>query len=376
MLRSNKKRIVVVSHEASNTGAPLLLIQLLKFIESNYDCVFEIVISRGGPLETEFKKLGKVFVLKPEGYSNSRGFHRFRLILNNRIRLLKVFGVAAKSDVIFCNSIINGEIIKWLRYTRKPIYTYVHELEQVIRMYLQSGHIRPTLKYTNTFFYPCNKVRDTLINSFGVHESKLARLNYYFPLHLFENMPDSKSGKDKEFHFCGIGTASYRKGTDLFIAIARDICQKNPGYKFVWIGGFESNEDAEKYKQLANVDGYSVVEFVGPMEPGQVRLQYSKYDALILTSREDPYPLVVLEAAYNKKASFVFKDSGGVYEFVNDCGWVLSQFSTDKMADCILSLTKDNLCERGLMAYEKAIEMHSSTNLLEEQLFFLKRNKE
>jgi hypothetical protein len=54
----------------------------------------------------------------------------------------------------------------------------------------------------------------------------------------------------------------------------------------------------------------------------------------------------------------------------------LSQFSKDKMADCILSLTKDNLCERGLMAYEKAIEMHSSTNLLEEQLFFLKRNKE
>lgn len=371
MLGKKTKKILVVSHEASYTGAPLLLIQLIKFIKLNYNYSVQIVIIRGGPLEKEFEQYGSVTILKDAGYSSRRGVSRLKSILINRIKNIKTFYFAINSDFIFCNSIICGNIIGWLRFSRTPIYTYVHELEQVIRMYLNSGHIRPALKYSTSLFYPCKRVQETLIDCFHVPVSKLFRLNYYFPAHYFENNLLTACPANNEFLYCGVGTASYRKGTDLFIDVAKMIYEKSLGYKFVWIGGFGSKEDEEKYRTMALVNGKSVVEFTGALEPPQVRLLYSKFDALLLTSREDPYPLVVLEAAYNKKASIVFKDSGGISEFVEGCGWVINQIASKEMAECLFKLNKDKLQARGVEAYEKVNRLHSNQQMLKDQLFIM-----
>lgn len=371
MLGKKNQKILVVSHEASYTGAPLLLIQLIKFIKLNYNYSVQIVIIRGGPLEKEFEQYGNVIILKDAGYSSRKGASRLKSILINRIKNIKAFYFAVNSDFIFCNSIICGNVIGWLRFSRTPIYTYVHELEQVIRMYLNSGHIRPALKYSTSFFYPCKRVQQMLIDCFHVPVSKLFRLNYYFPAHYFESNLMTSCSTNNEFLFCAVGTASYRKGTDLFIDIAKIISENYFNYKFVWIGGFESKQDEEKYRAMALVNGKSVVEFTGALEPQQVRLLYSKFDALLLTSREDPYPLVVLEAAYNKKASIVFKDSGGISEFVEGCGWVINLITSKEMAECILKLNKEKLQTRGVETYEKVIRLHSNQQLLIDQLFII-----
>ncbi len=102
------------------------------------------------------------------------------------------------------------------------------------------------------------------------------------------------------------------------------------------------------------------------------RLPYSPlallpFDLLISTSREDPYPLVVIEAAYLKMPTIAFAGSGGATEFIADeCGWLIPDFSTNEFIRKIEELQKnpDNIKERGYKAYYKAIRLHSNEEII------------
>jgi hypothetical protein len=51
------KRIVIISHDSSLTGAPILLLNLLKLIKTQNKYDILTVLHRGGKIEEEFKKL-------------------------------------------------------------------------------------------------------------------------------------------------------------------------------------------------------------------------------------------------------------------------------------------------------------------------------
>jgi glycosyltransferase involved in cell wall biosynthesis len=67
------------------------------------------------------------------------------------------------------------------------------------------------------------------------------------------------------------------------------------------------------------------------------------FDVFTLTSREDPYPAVVLEAAALGKPIVCFQQSGGAPEFVEgDCGFVVPYLDVEAMAGRIAELLDDD----------------------------------
>jgi glycosyltransferase involved in cell wall biosynthesis len=66
---------------------------------------------------------------------------------------------------------------------------------------------------------------------------------------------------------------------------------------------------------------------------------YDASDIFLLTSREDPFPLVMLEAASRSLPIVCFANSGGAPEFVEkDAGLIVPDFNTDKMAEEVMRL--------------------------------------
>ena len=62
----------------------------------------------------------------------------------------------------------------------------------------------------------------------------------------------------------------------------------------------------------------------------------------MLVSREDPFPLVCLEAASLGKPVLCFADAGGMPEFVeDDAGYVLPYLDTKQMSAQIIELATD-----------------------------------
>jgi glycosyltransferase involved in cell wall biosynthesis len=132
----------------------------------------------------------------------------------------------------------------------------------------------------------------------------------------------------------GVGTVGWRKGTDIFIQLARAVCQQCNRARFVWVGGGPSAE----FEYDVRTSGLREnMRFVGARRVSADYLAAS--DVFALVSREDPYPLVCLEAAALGKPIVCFAGAGGAPEFVEqDCGFVVPYLDITAMAERVASL--------------------------------------
>jgi glycosyltransferase involved in cell wall biosynthesis len=157
----------------------------------------------------------------------------------------------------------------------------------------------------------------------------------------------------------GAGFASWRKGTDLFIQLARAVCRQRSHAYFAWIGG-SWYQDAAQFEHDVRLAGLTEkVRFTGAvLKPADY---LAAADVFVLTSREDPYPLVCLEAAAVAKPIVCFAGAGGVPEFVEDnCGFVVPYLDIMAMAERVLHLLDSSECrvKMGTVAREKVMRRH------------------
>jgi glycosyltransferase involved in cell wall biosynthesis len=122
------------------------------------------------------------------------------------------------------------------------------------------------------------------------------------------------------------GALGWRKGTDLFLQIAHAMHKKGngPEIRFLWIGGDKEGDEALRFAHDAHCFGLTERCAVVPTI-ANVTDYYLAMDVFALTSREDPFPLVMLEAGAYRVPTVCFEGSGGGPEFVGtDAGLVAS----------------------------------------------------
>jgi glycosyltransferase involved in cell wall biosynthesis len=107
----------------------------------------------------------------------------------------------------------------------------------------------------------------------------------------------------------GIGTPGWRKGADRFVALAHELSRTHPDVRCVWVGGSPSGASAGP---VGPADPVTWVE--SRPDPWSV---VGGADALIIPSREDPLPLVALEAA-QRLVPVVCAATGGLPQLFDD----------------------------------------------------------
>jgi glycosyltransferase involved in cell wall biosynthesis len=115
----------------------------------------------------------------------------------------------------------------------------------------------------------------------------------------------------------------------------------------------------ELWHDIKNVglDGYR--HFIGN-QPNPLKY-FAAFDVFALVSREDPFPLVCLEAASLGKPIVCFDNSGGEKEFVeDDCGFVVPDLDIETIASKVVKLLEAaDLRQRlGKRAGQKVRERH------------------
>ena len=163
-----------------------------------------------------------------------------------------------------------------------------------------------------------------------------------------------------------MGKISYRKGYDIFINIAEICHQKNPGkFSFIWIGDAENKAIEDELQQVSLQHEEHNIHFIGMMPHAYDSLL--PFDIFLLSSREDPYPLVVLEAAFQKVPTICFKEAGGIKEFVGvDAGWIMPDFSETKVVGKLneISLFLPELNNKAEIAFKKDLKLHGDESKL------------
>lgn len=386
MLNKQPLKIVAVGHEASLSGAPILLFNLFALLKEKSACSIEFAILRDGPLTPMYKALFPVLILKSSTYGKEINLlHKAYNFINNKIQLVRLALRIFNCDFIFSNTVVNGKVIRLFSLFGKPVITYVHELESVIDTYLLLGDAVYSIASSDVFAYPSNKVRSLLLHKYSISPKKLLPLSYYFPFKNSSTIPDfsmniniwEKYGIAKsDFVVGGMGFASERKGTDLFVDVFNLVYSKNQDIKFCWIGDFENDEFKRMVHGKIPNDalGKNII-FTGPLLNSFSN--YTAMDLFFLSSREDPYPLVVLEAAWMGKPSICFKNSGGIPEFVeDDAGWIVENYDMHSVCNKILDLFNNHteIETKGNCAREKVVRLHGDGDLVSAQFEHLLLN--
>ena len=125
----------------------------------------------------------------------------------------------------------------------------------------------------------------------------------------------------------------------MFLQVARIIKKKYPeaNIQFVWVG----NEGTDKLiidTDIKRLKLSNVVKFTG--EVSNPITYFNNFDVFLLTSREDPFPLVCIEVAKLGKPIICFKGASGTAEVLEQGGGkVVSYLDVEAMATKVMNLS-------------------------------------
>jgi glycosyltransferase involved in cell wall biosynthesis len=348
-MKNESGTILFLSNDASRTGAPIFLLRLLRWLRQNHDYSFRTLVGRYGDLVPDFEALGPVDSFEPKPTAAYKVLRRLKL--NGSYRAKHQQALRAKLSrcdirLIYCNTIANGKILDFLSFLRCPVICHVHELESVIHDFGQQN-MDSIRKYTAKYIAVSQAVKSNLLEKHKIPEDKICLISGFIPQP--EGPPQertaSRSAVRQELGIpvgskliCGSGSIEHRKGADLFLKIAGGVKEatSDNSVHFVWIGG-RPDRVAQMQKEIRSSPLQDVVHFIGSR--ASMIPYYDASDLFLLSSREDPFPLVMLEAASRCLPILCFADSGGAPEFVeNDAGVVVPNFDTAHMAKEVIRL--------------------------------------
>ena len=359
------KRILFIGHEAERTGAPIILLHLLRWIKKNRpEYVVEMLLLRDGELRDSYAQFGKLYVVPPgrmpEIVERGIRFVRRKLGLKRRFRGAEVPPFDEDYDLVVGNTVGSLLALEFFKNRGMRTVCWLHEMRSVIDSFFpEPGRFAELSLSVDRFIVASRKV-EAVLREFGVVTP--AELVYEFSELEASDGDGSETVRTSlgipanAFVVGGSGTVGWRKGSDLFLQMAAKLTSSIDDIYFLWVGGESRSSRAEYENALRELERLRLerVFITGIKEnPGDY---FANMDVFALTSREDPFPLVCLEAASLSKPVICFEDAGGMPEFVgDDAGSVVPFGDVEAFADRILEYYNDRakLSAAGESAYRK-----------------------
>ena len=366
------KNILFVSHDANRAGAQILLLRFLRLLKENQYFKFSILLKEGGIIENEFAEIAQIFHWQPKESSSKKSFfnklyNRFVKEYNYKSNIINNLK-AQNFDFIVSNTIANGDILPVLKELNVPIKTYVHELEMGIQQYTKAEYFESVKTLSSSFIACAESVKENLIKNHSIDTTLIKVLPSLLPESALNYKVDKSSNEilrkqlnipSEAFIIGGMGTVDLRKGVDIFLQVANKL-RANSDIFFLWVGGQENEIEYKNFQIDKNRLELNNITFQPSVKNP---LDYmSLFDIFFVSSREDPYPLVVLEAAMLSKPIICFDKAGGAKDFVeNDCGSVVAYLNVDEVVVKIVELKENKalIKQMGDVGRKKVLERHN-----------------
>lgn len=358
------KQLLFITHDASRSGAPILLFNLIKWCVEHKSKSYKItlLVVNDGPLVIEYQKYVNVKILN---YKNSTRFGRLNSYLDKKHKknIIKDLNIV-NWELIFSNTIVNGMVIKMLNNSTTPIVSYVHELEFSINHYNKKGHVEGTLLHSDFFICGSHMVKNNLIETHGINPLKLHVVNSFAELKsnskdiIKANEIKAELDIPSDALVVGMmGNLHWRKGPEFFIETATKLSSEN--IFFLWVGASNIDYLDRLYHDIKTSKKKINIKFIPPTP------EFYKYfhliDLFFLSSREDPYPMVIIEATSYGIPVICFENAGGAQEFIDtNVGFVVPYGDTDEAAKKIQFLHNNRYFFKENCTYikDKSIKRH------------------
>ncbi|MGZ8884730.1 MAG: glycosyltransferase family 4 protein [Halobacteriota archaeon] len=372
-MASSPIRILFLIHSASRNGATILLLHFIQWLKTQVDWEIEVLVNGRGPLLDEFRSISKTMVLRSPASFLSVFPRNWQSGLQRHLetQYLRVLLSGRRFDLIYANTSATWPLVGTLAQRAPALLWHIHELGYGLRLSIGEDRVNQVFQVATRFVAVSNSVQNMLVHEFNVPYENVDLVHGFvpFPSLTAEEQRSRRQRIRKKlgwpedaFVVGGCGTLDWRKGTDLFLQIAYAISQAK-GYervRFLWVGG--GIRDKEDLEFAHDVSALCLEERCSRIPAtAEVYDFYCAMDVFALTSREDPFPLVMLEAGAHGVPVVCFAGSGGGPEFTSeDAGLIAPYLDITKFAAHIMTLHDiPDLRERlGVAASTKVLTHH------------------
>lgn len=363
---NGKAKILFISHDAGRLGAQMSLLGLIRRLRNDHgvECVI-LVREPNGELFEEFKKLGETGIFWPAGEPRQIGPHQEKI--RERAR-------AWAPDLIYSNTAVNGDVTEYLGGIA-PVVVHVHELEYYLKTLDESRH-RALVEKPALYIACSNAVKRNLIKNHSIPAEKIEVVYESIDFDDVRRKTNMVSrgeirkslGIPADAIVIGsCGRIDERKGWNHFIDIAERAIKSNnniPIY-FLWVGHGPNREDLIKAAEERGIG--ERVKAPGPRENPYP--YFNSMDIALVTSIDDPFPLVVMEAAFHGCPVCAFECAGGACEFIGcDCGLTVAEIDDEAMAEQITRLVRDPELRRRLGENARRAALNHDTKPIAQKL--------
>lgn len=346
--REYKLKVLFIGHDAGLSGAPRVLLNILRWLARHTSVEGYLVTFNEGALSAEYRALFPTLACPPEEL-DSRALEKF---------------CGGKPDLVFGNTVVAARAYPALAAWDAPFITYVHELEMSLQKYASPEIIACMAQKSSLILGATQGICDNLVQNHGMAAENCLTIDAFIEPFKPASSLQKKDLKNRlgippgKFLVLGCGSRTHRKGFDLFLQAARQVAALNDNVHFGWVGIPESEEDKTGDNLIAQTPNLSL-----PGEVANPADWFRAADVFLLSSREDPFPLACLEAASCELPVICFAGTGGMPAFIgNDAGRIVPALDVAAMAGaCAELLSNDELREKlGQRARTKLLSLHST----------------
>jgi glycosyltransferase involved in cell wall biosynthesis len=353
-------------------GATTALLHFLSWFKANGRRPFSILVAQDGEFISEYEKLSDTWAADRShwcpGGLRAQGLRALglgRWAQHAERADLRRFAGHCSPGLIYVNSVTSeGARLVELLELRIPVLMHVHEME--FFLHKQAGSVLPAVLSQAKRFIACSDaVRENLIRRHGIMPDRIETVHAAIPV---EEVRSKRTRAeilqelqlpDDALLVAACGYLYWGKGADLFVQLARRICRQCSNAYFAWIGPSDPQEVARFRHDVRLLGLEQRVRLTGAVRRTADYLAAT--DVFVLTSREDSFPLVCLEAAALGKPIVCFREAGGVPEFVeHDCGFIVPYLDVAAMSESVICLLDSRECrlKTGEAARRKVMQRH------------------
>ncbi len=315
------KKILMVSHEMSLTGAPLILSDLARYLTGQGYSI-TVLSPTHGKLEQTFRDHGAEVIINP-------------LILRDARELLRYI---EGSDLLLANTILAWRAIYSAKALSKPCIWWVHESQFGLEYSSQYPYVSGAFQAADVMAFPTQATADlyaefTLkdrieILRSGLDTQKLEPIN-----------PELQTDVRRKLILVNVASYEPRKGQDILVKslsqLPADIeveCYLI-GRRLDWWFSQKLSFSARNMKNL---------HVLGELPNAEVLSQIQAADVFVLPSRDEALPMTLLEAMYFNKA-IIASRCGGIPEIIEhgENGLIFDIGNDQQLAGYIEELNND-----------------------------------
>lgn len=325
--------ILFVNHEETRTGATKVLFEIAKTTKRQNKIA--ILSKNEGSMHQDFTKEFGNIIYPERLYAKNSKFDIAREII-----------IKTNPKIVYVNTILGYEYALEARKLGIPSIIHVHELEPTFREALTQEEIKNFRNSADIFIAVSDVVFDFLIKELECETMKVFLFNDF--INSQEIIKKSKEISDEKIKreldikndkkiVLALGYFIERKGADILMESFNIIKNEDKNIKFVWIGNYEHPKSAH----LLNIAKKLGENFILLGEKENPLPYLKTANILALPSREDPFPLVALEAMALGKPVILFKEGNGISKIIKKSGRIVKKMNAKSFANSILNSVYD-----------------------------------